>query len=254
MWRATAADGSARAGGVQWWVLSPIVIAHRTCPLDAAENSLEGIARARLLGADAVEIDVRLTRDGQPVLMHDRTMRRTTGAIGPTRWRTSGAVRQLRLANGEQVPTFAEALSALPLALRLAIDVKSPRAVDAILAEISSQGAERRVLMWSQHASVVRATVGRCPGIECSLLRDTRTSWGDRAFLRAASRCGAHGISAGWDRVTPRFAQQTRAQGLRLYSWCRSPNVALDRLVLLDGIVSDFPAEARAAVEAIDGD
>ena len=152
------------------------------------------------------------------------------------------------------MPTFAEALSALSSALRLAIDVKAPRAVDAILAEISSQGAEQHVLMWSQHPSVVRATVRRCPEIECSLLRDTRTSWGDRAFLRAASRCGAHGISAVWDRVTPRFAQQARMRGLRLYSWCRSPNVALDRLVLLDGIVSDFPAEARAAADPIDGD
>ena len=45
-------------------VASPLVIAHRACPHYAAENSLDGIARAARLGADAVEIDVRLTRDG----------------------------------------------------------------------------------------------------------------------------------------------------------------------------------------------
>lgn len=227
------------------------MIAHRTCPLDAAENSLTGIARAQLLAADAVEIDVRVSRDGQPVLMHDRTMRRTTGAIGPTRWRTAKAISTLRLPNGEPVPTFAEALSALPHPLRFAIDVKSPSAVGAILDEIEVEGAEHRVLIWSQHPSVVRATVERCPGIECSLLRDTWTTRGDRAFLRAASRCGARGISARWERVTPSFAGQARALGLRLYSWCRSSEVPPDRLQLLDGIVSDFPAEARVAVDSL---
>ncbi|MDH3707216.1 MAG: glycerophosphodiester phosphodiesterase, partial [Acidimicrobiia bacterium] len=48
-------------------VSRPTVIAHRTCPLDGPENSLAGIATARELGADLVEIDVRRTADGVPV-------------------------------------------------------------------------------------------------------------------------------------------------------------------------------------------
>lgn len=52
--------------------MRPLVIAHRTCPRDAPENSLEGIARATELGADVVEVDVRRTADGVPVLVHDR--------------------------------------------------------------------------------------------------------------------------------------------------------------------------------------
>ena len=58
--------------------MPPVIIAHRTSPLDAPENSLEGIRRSAELGADYVEIDVRLTRDGVPVMLHDGLLLRTT--------------------------------------------------------------------------------------------------------------------------------------------------------------------------------
>ena len=51
--------------------MPPVIIAHRTSPRDAPENSLEGIRRSAELGADYVEVDVRLTRDGVPVMLHD---------------------------------------------------------------------------------------------------------------------------------------------------------------------------------------
>lgn len=229
---------------------APIVIAHRTCPNDAPENSLMGIRQAPALGADAVEIDVRLTRDGVPVLMHDRTLRRTTGLWGPAYLHGQESVRGREIGGGERVPSFAAALDALPPGLRVAIDVKVPRAVHPVLAEIVNQHAESRVLMWSQHPSVVRFAADRLPEIEGSLLRDTRTTWGHRAFLRAAERCGAQGISARWAAVTPEFAGRASEGGLRLYSWCRTVDVPAETLALLDGVVTDWPAEARAVVDS----
>ncbi len=58
------------------------IIAHRTCPRHATENSLEGIRKAAELGADGVEIDVQRTLDGVPILMHDKTLWRTAGLYG----------------------------------------------------------------------------------------------------------------------------------------------------------------------------
>ncbi len=63
--------------------MPPVIIAHRTSPRDAPENSLAGIARSAELGADYVEIDVRLTRDGVPVMLHDALLLRTTGRPWP---------------------------------------------------------------------------------------------------------------------------------------------------------------------------
>ena len=227
-----------------------IVIAHRACPKHTAENSLDGIRRAAALGADAVEIDVRLTRDRVAVLMHDRTLRRTTGAWGPLMAYSFAAVRRLRLSNGEVVPTFAEALDALPEGLRVAIHVKVAAAIDPILDEVRNQGRQREVMVWSKRASPLRVTAEREPEIEASLLRDTFTSRGHRAFLRAAHECGARGVSAHWQAVTPAFAASAHELRLAVYSWWRSPCVPSDKLPLLDGLVTDWPAEALATVRA----
>ena len=56
--------------------MPPVIIAHRTSPRDAPENSLAGIRRSAELEADYVEIDVRLTRDGVPVMLHDALLLR----------------------------------------------------------------------------------------------------------------------------------------------------------------------------------
>jgi glycerophosphoryl diester phosphodiesterase len=218
--------------------------------MHAAENSLEGIRQAAELGADAVEIDVRLTRDGVAVLMHDRTLRRTTGAWGPT-WACSfAALRRLRLSNGEVVPTFAEALDALPEGLRIAIHVKAPRVIDPVLDELRNQGRQRVAMVWSKHPSPLRVAAAREPDIETSLLRDTFTPRSHRAFLRAAQQCGARGVSAHWQAITPTFVERAHLLGLAVYSWWRSPCVPSDKLALLDGLVTDWPAEARALVGA----
>jgi glycerophosphoryl diester phosphodiesterase len=230
--------------------MTVIVIAHRACPDRTAENSLEGIRRAAALDADAVEIDVRLTLDGVAVLMHDRTLRRTTGAPQPTASISFEALRWLRLSNGEAVPTFAEALDALPDGMRMAIEVKLPRAIDAILDEVRNQRRQRDVMIWSQHTSPSRVAADREPEIEATLLRDTFTPWGHRALLRDAHRCGARSVSARWEVVTPAFVASARRLGLAVYSWSRSPPAPSPRLLLLDGFVTDWPAEARAVIMA----
>jgi glycerophosphoryl diester phosphodiesterase len=79
--------------------VAALVIAHRTCPRDAAENSIAGIREAAKAKADVVEIDVRLTSDGHPVLMHDPSLWRMTrraGRIDRTGLRRSGVVLERR--------------------------------------------------------------------------------------------------------------------------------------------------------------
>ena len=101
-----------------------IVVAHRACPRYAAENSIDGIRKARELGADAVEIDVRRTLDGVPILMHDRTAWRTARCPWPVRLMPSGWVRRLRLrGSGAPVPTLRAALAALPAEQRRTVEL-----------------------------------------------------------------------------------------------------------------------------------
>lgn len=231
--------------------MTALVIAHRTCPRDAPENSIAGIREAARAGADAVEIDVRLTGDGQPVLMHDPSLWRTTRRARRLDRTSLAEVRRLRLRGSvENVPTLAEALAALDGDLRMAIDVKDPAAADAVLSEVRNQDAAGRVLFWAKSAAAVALAAGRARDIEGSLLRDARRPDEIRRFLADATSAGARGISAHWSVITRSFVDDARARDLRVYAWCKTSAIAPARLALLDGIVTDWPSVARAMLSA----
>lgn len=95
----------------------PQVIGHRGAAAHAPENTLASIRAARELGASWVEFDVKLTREGIPILMHDDRLERTTDGRGRVRDRTLAGIRRLdagvRFGSafaGERVPTLEEAL------------------------------------------------------------------------------------------------------------------------------------------------
>src|SRR5262245_36258077 len=106
------------AADVKKSVQKPIVvIAHRGAHEEFPENTLESFKRAIELGVDYVEVDVRLTKDGKLVLMHDSSVDRMTDGHGKVDQMTFDAIRKLHVkANKKEdkaeykVPTFDEAL------------------------------------------------------------------------------------------------------------------------------------------------
>ncbi|MFM9373106.1 glycerophosphodiester phosphodiesterase [Streptomyces sp. Da 82-17] len=119
------------------------VVAHRGDPYRARENTLPSLRSAFAAGADAVEIDVRLTRDGVPVLLHDETLERLWGHDRPLAQLSAAEVRGL---SGGGVPTLAEALAAVP-DRRLWLDLPgaSARTVRAVVGTVHECGAADRV-------------------------------------------------------------------------------------------------------------
>lgn len=233
-----------------------LVVAHRTLPPYAPENSIRGIRTTNESGADAVEFDVRRTVDGVAVLMHDRTAWRTTrGAwlvrVLPVRVIPSKWVRRLRLRDdGSPVPTLAEALAALPLDVLVAIDVKHASATRAVLAAVHAQRLESRAMVWSERSHAVRTAARDAPAVEVALLRDARAPAAVQRFLDDAVRLGARAISAHWDTVTPEFLDRAHARGLTVYSWCEElARLPEKRGMALDGVVTEWPAETRAVLD-----
>ena len=98
----------------------PRIIGHRGAMGHAPENTLASIDKAAALGCRWVEFDVKLTADGEIVLMHDDTLDRTTDGSGPVAGTTLDALRRLDAGRwfsadftGERVPTLDEAMAAL---------------------------------------------------------------------------------------------------------------------------------------------
>ena len=227
------------------------IIAHRTCPRDAPENSLAGIRKAAELGADGVEIDVRRSLDGVAVLLHDRSPRRTTGLPGPVRLYPSFLLRRVRLRGGsERVPTLAEALDALPEGLFMAVEIKDAGAAPSALHLIRERRLEDRTLMWSYREQAVRYFAKQAPEIEAALLRDDTDPEGLRRFLQDATAFGAKAISAHWEAINHQFVAEAHDRGLKVYSWIRDAEMVAKKVSAgLDGIVTDYPRDVRAILE-----
>ncbi len=227
-----------------------VVVAHRTCPRDARENSLAGIEAAARSGADVVEVDARRSRDGTAVLLHDPWLGRVQHVPLPLRWAGDALLARLH------VPTLREALdTARGLGLKVAIDTKDPRAADAVLEAVDQSGAKGDVLPWSQHMPVVRAFVRALPDAEVALLRDSFTPEQHGRLLADAEAIGARAVSAHQDAVTPAFIGAAAARGLGVYCWYQRGELQDKRLkevaaAGLIGVVTDWPVDARRVLEA----
>ncbi|MQY15968.1 Glycerophosphodiester phosphodiesterase, cytoplasmic [Streptomyces sp. RB5] len=120
-------------------------VAHRGDPYTARENTLPSLRCALAKGADAVEFDVRLTRDGVPVLLHDATLERLWGHDVPLAQLTYEELR--RLTHGG-VPTLRAALDVMaeaPDGVRSFVDLTHAGAAEATVAEVHASGAADRV-------------------------------------------------------------------------------------------------------------
>ena len=110
----------------------PRIIAHRCGGLLAAENTLAGLSAAARIGCRGIELDVMLSTDGVPVLMHDDTVDRTTDGHGAVASMTVAELRRLRV-GGEPVPLLSEALRrCADLGLWANIELKAARSGDAV--------------------------------------------------------------------------------------------------------------------------
>ena len=227
--------------------MTTLVVAHRTCPRDARENSLEGIGVAARLGADVVEVDARRCRDGTAVLLHDPWLGRVQHVPLLLKWASVSLCARLR------IPTLREALTtAREHGLRVAIDTKDAGAGDAVVAAVTDAGARDHVLLWSQHMPVVRTFVRALPDVDAALLRDTFDPASHDRLLADAAAIGARAVSAHQDAVTPAFIAAAAERDLGVYCWYQQgedARLAANAEAGLAGVVTDWPKAAAQVVK-----
>lgn len=233
--------------------MKPLIIAHRTCPKDAPENSLEGIRKAAELGADGVEVDLRVSLDQKPYILHDWTLQRTARFPMPLEATLSLIVNRLQLRNGEPIPTLEAALDALAPGLLIACDVKAAWAIPHLVREVRQRRIEQRTLAWCTSALDVRYMRRFAPEVETAYLRNDTDAAGKLAFLATAVRLRANAVSAHWHAIDPSFVSTAHELGLKVYSWHGESELTPAKLESgLDGLITDYPLEARAACERME--
>jgi glycerophosphoryl diester phosphodiesterase len=238
------------------------VVAHRGFSAVAPENTLAAIAQAIEAGADGCEFDVYPCRDGTVVLMHDKTVDRTTNGRGKVTELTLAELRQLDAGRWkadnyaeERIPTLPEALQRLKgSGCQAVVEIKakgvSGPVVDAIRA--ADMLGHATVIAFSQ--DVVAEVRKLAPELPCGWLcsPEPADSPGQQAAWLAgqAAECGTKLLNLDYRALSPELLAQLRRRGFTVWTWTAN-DPAVIRALAAWGVVSittDDPATARTAL------
>ncbi|MBB5930122.1 glycerophosphodiester phosphodiesterase [Streptomyces echinatus] len=200
-------------------------VAHRGDPYRFRENTLDSLRSALGQGADAVEIDVRLTRDGVPVLLHDETLRRLWEVERPL-----GALsaEELRGLTAGGVPTLEEALAATGDS-RVMVDLcgrVGRRTVERTL-DVIRQSGDRDRVYYSADAEAMLAVRAADPAAEIALTWTTLAP--PRPALLAAIR--PRWLNYRFSLVSRELAARVHRDGHLLSVWTPDTRRSLSRLL-----------------------
>jgi len=233
-----------------------LVIGHRGSSGSAPENTMAAFHRAAAMGADMIELDVRLTRDGRLAVFHDRRLARTTNGKGSLRKHTAQELRLLDAGRwfgprfaGEQIPFLEDVLHSLPPGLGLNIEVKtdgdtrwSAMMVPALMQTLRRHGSGRNLLVTSFNHRFLRRLHESWPGISIGALampvRDAGIS--PSVFGR---RLGARVYVCSRSRLRKHQVLNAHNNGLQVYVYGVNTARQLKRPQRygVDGVITDYP-------------
>jgi glycerophosphoryl diester phosphodiesterase len=240
----------------------PLVIAHRGDCSSAPENTLTAFKAALAAGAHAVEFDVHITKDGQPVVMHDATVDRCTNS--------KGAVADLSLADiklldagswfagpleGEQVPTLDEAIEALPaptvLFIHLRAHENSSDRCERCLAEAADKHAIRKRMVITHHT---RHGLQRLREMDPAL----RLCWipyggqPGEEYVDDAYYLGCRFMQPRAAEIDEHFVQYAHEKGMWVNAFWADEVGEMERLIRVgvDGIITNYPRRLRETLKA----
>jgi len=249
------------------------IIAHRGASHSAPENTLSAVNLAWQRGADAVEIDIWLTRDGRIVALHDKTTERTAGKKWHVAERTLEELRSLDAGSwknaayaGERIPTLEEILATVPDGKRLFIEIKCKAEILPELERVVAASGKRpeQTVFISFDFDTIRAAKSRMPERPAYWIQGTSPSRNAKTGAVVAppdeliARCraaGLDGLDLKFDsKLTPKIVDAMHRLGLGLYVWTVNEPADARRLVALgvDGITTDRTGWLRDRLPAAD--
>jgi glycerophosphoryl diester phosphodiesterase len=243
---------------------STLIIGHRGASRDAPENTLASFGLAFRQGADGVEADFRLTRDGQIVCLHDDSTRRTGDADLVVAESTLKELRRLDLGlwkgekwRGERMPLLSEVLAALPAGKSLFIELKSGLEIlSPLAATLAASGVEpSRLRLLAFDRELILAAKERLPEYRACWLTDYRFrgAWHpSREQLFATLRESRADGLASRDRsiLDADLVGALRKKSLEIHVWTVDAAASGRRLCALgvDSIMTNRPGWLRQAL------
>lgn len=251
--------------------MPPLILGHRGASAYAPENTLAAFHLARELGADGIELDVQLTRDRVPVVIHDDDVDRTTDGKGRVSGMTVAEITRLDAGSwksdeyrGEPIPTLAQVFDALADWLNptgrarpclINVELKTERLISdglerQVLNTIARYGVQDRVLLSSfsplslARAKQINPRLRRGFLYDASLPFYLRGPW-TRMLAGASAMHPQHSL------VNLRYMQWARARKLQVNTWTVDDPIEAGHLAALDvnAIITNAPDVIRQGVK-----
>lgn len=243
---------------------SPWVVGHRGASGVAPENTIAAFQEALDAGAVMCELDVHLTKDGVPVVLHDERVDRTTNGVGPVADWSLAELKHLdagmwfdRRFRGQRIPTLREVLRFARGRMKLFLELKTnktdyPGIEEAVLTEVREEAMADEVIVGSFNPQTVARAKALARGISVGgILEDLRVL---DPFIGETG--GLDVVSAGHVWATEETVRPVHERRLPLFLWTVNEEDEMRRCARLGviGVMSDFPKVlARVLSEGVGG-
>lgn len=243
------------------------VIAHRGASAEAPENTPPAFERARALGAEEVELDVQLSRDGEVVLFHDDDLAEKTDLAGRVRDHDAEALRRADIGSwydathpeaprryaGTGLATLAEVFDRFEDAFHYHVEIKSaePELPDRVLALAVARNLASHLTVTSFQVEQLLRVRRAAPHVRTAwLLEDPGR--GVAAIDRAA-REGFHMVAFRAAELTRELVERAHARGLEIRAWKVRSGEEMERVIRLgaNGMTIDWPDRLLRRLEEL---
>lgn len=229
------------------------VIAHRGSGIGYLENTLLAMRRAAEWGVDCIECDVRNSKDGIAIIIHDATLERVTNEEDLVAEKTLKELKTLKLGEGEQIPTLVEMLDFVQSQskLQINIDVKVVDLEAFILEEVMAHGLLDRTLISSFIPPVLRKFRELDIDIATALLYEFDLV----SAVEVAKKLGCTAINPQLHFVGEDLVSQCHREGLQINPWVVNTSQDMKRFIALgvDGIITDVPQRLLKIIKHSEG-
>jgi glycerophosphoryl diester phosphodiesterase len=222
-----------------------LIIGHRGARGLEPENTLRAVVRG--MGcADYIEVDVRTSRDGVPVIIHDAALDRTTNGHGPVADFTLAELKEFDAGQGERIPTLEEVLALVRGRTGLIVEMKEDKGIDGICALIQKSDVRNLVLVSFLAGPLSRAK-SLLPGIRTGLIYSQEMN----DPVNRAREIGAEILLPRHDRLHHALVEEAHRQSIRVIAWTLNAEQDIRKAARfgIDGFATDDPCTARTLLE-----
>ena len=238
-------------------MIPPLRIAHRGASGRglAPENTLAAFEKALDIGIDMLEIDVRVTGDGQLIVLHDPSLDRTTDREGIVREMVLEEIRQADAGDGERVPVLREVFDLARHRAPILLEIKSDFIAELVVQAIAEAEFSEQVVVQSFNPQTVERVKRLAPHLPASLLigelPTTPSRFRARRLVSQVLEIGANTLSIWHATLTPSLIEEMRKRGIAVWAWTVDEEITMRDLAMMgvQGLVTNHPEVLNNVLE-----